>query len=258
MWQTSITFCCRKVLPDVYKRQVSIYFGSGFAFLASGCFFLLFFLSLFVTKLRTSKVVPIACLVTAVALSAYAGYHVWKIEPLAELAEKDASITGTLCELPYENNGKFYYTLRIDEIEIEGMEHPHNPGKIIMTTRNALDIEPYGSISGKDVYKRQDISKDTSMDENKYIELTKTQMEKAIPGITFSEQGKRTIAGQEFYELPYSYTKDVDGTQTTITQTFLCKKIEDRMVCITLTYPDQETIDHLLSGFSELNATNSQ
>ena len=104
----------------------------------------------------------------------------------------------------------------------------------------------------------EDISKDTSMDENKYIELTKTQMEKAIPGITFSEQGKRTIAGQEFYELPYSYTKDVDGTQATITQTFLCKKIEDRMVCITLTYPDQETIDHLLSGFSELNATNSQ
>ena len=104
----------------------------------------------------------------------------------------------------------------------------------------------------------EDISKDTSMDENKYIELTKTQMEKAIPGITFSEQGKRTIAGQEFYELPYSYTKDVNGTQTTITQTFLCKKIEDRMVCITLTYPDQETIDHLLSGFSELNARNSQ
>ena len=104
----------------------------------------------------------------------------------------------------------------------------------------------------------EDISKDTSMDENNSIELTKTQMEKAIPGITFSEQGKRTIAGQEFYELPYSYTKDVNGTQTTITQTFLCKKIEDRMVCITLTYPDQETIDHLLSGFSELNATNSQ
>ena len=130
-------------------QAVSIYFGSGFAFLASGCFFLLFFLSLFATKLRTAKVVPIACLVAAVALSAYAGYHVWKIEPLTELAEKDASITGTLCELPYENNGKFYYTLRVDEIEIEGMENPHNPGRIIMTTRNALDIEPYGSISGK-------------------------------------------------------------------------------------------------------------
>ena len=104
----------------------------------------------------------------------------------------------------------------------------------------------------------EDISKDTSMDENKYIELTKTQMEKAIPGITFSEQGKRTIAGQEFYELPYSYTKDVNGTQTTITQTFLCKKKEDRMICITLTYTNADAIDHLLSGFSELNATNSQ
>ena len=104
----------------------------------------------------------------------------------------------------------------------------------------------------------EDISKDTSMDENKYIELTKTQMEKAIPGITFSEHGKRTIAGQEFYELTYSYTKDVNGTQTTITQTFLCKKKEDRMICITLTYTNADAIDHLLSGFSELNTTNSQ
>ncbi|MBS5343960.1 MAG: hypothetical protein KHX91_05350 [Clostridium sp.] len=104
----------------------------------------------------------------------------------------------------------------------------------------------------------EDVSKDTSIDENKYIELTKTQMEKAIPDITFGEQGKRTIAEQEFYELPYSYTRDVDGTQTTVTQTFLCKKKEDRMVCITLTYPDQETLDHLLSGFSPLNQTTSQ
>lgn len=104
----------------------------------------------------------------------------------------------------------------------------------------------------------EDVSKDTSIDENKYIELTKTQMEKAIPGITFGEQGKRTIAEQEFYELPYSYTKDVDGTQTTVTQTFLCKKKEDRMVCITLTYPDQETLDHLLLGFSPFNQTTSQ
>lgn len=130
-------------------QAVSIYFGSVFAFLASGCFLLVFFLSLVITKLRTAKVIPIACLVAAVALGSYAGYHVWKIEPLAELEEKDAYITGTLCELPYENNGKFYYTLRVDEIAIDGMEHPHNPGKIIMTTRNALDIEAYGTISGK-------------------------------------------------------------------------------------------------------------
>ena len=74
----------------------------------------------------------------------------------------------------------------------------------------------------------EDVSKDTSIDENKYIDLTKTQMEKAIPDITFGEQGKRTIAEQEFYELPYSYTRDVDGTQTTVTQTFLCKKKEGK------------------------------
>lgn len=104
----------------------------------------------------------------------------------------------------------------------------------------------------------EDISSDSSIDEEGYVAVAKTQMEKAIPGITFGEAGKRTIAGQEFYELPYSYTKDVNGNQTTITQTFLCNKIEDRMVCITLTYTNAEAIDHLLSGFSELNTANSQ
>ncbi len=62
-------------------------FWKRICFLASGCFSSVF-LSLFVNKLRTAKVVPIACLVAAVALSVYAGYHVWKIEPLTELAEK--------------------------------------------------------------------------------------------------------------------------------------------------------------------------
>ena len=104
----------------------------------------------------------------------------------------------------------------------------------------------------------EDISKDSSIDEEGYVELTKTQMEKAIPGITFGEATKRTIAGQEFFELPYSYTKEVDGNQVTITETFLCKKKEDRMICITLAYTNAEAIDHLLSGFSELNTTNSQ
>ena len=90
-------------------QAVSIYFGSGFAFWPQAAFFFLFFLSLFVTKLRTSKVVPIACLVTVVALSAYAGYHVWKIEPSAELAEKDASITGTLCNCLKKITGNLLY-----------------------------------------------------------------------------------------------------------------------------------------------------
>lgn len=104
----------------------------------------------------------------------------------------------------------------------------------------------------------EDISKDTSIDEDAYIELTKTQMEKAIPGIAFDEVGKRTIAGQEFYELPYNYDKEVDGNKVHMNQVLLCKKIEDRMICITLTYSDEETLEHLLSGFSELNTTNSQ
>ncbi len=130
-------------------QAVSVYFGSGFALAASGGCLLLFLIAMLIPKLRTAKVIPIACLTAAVALGAYAGYHAWKIDPLKTLAEKDAYITGTLCELPYEDNGKFYYTLRVDTIAVDGMEQPHNPGKIIMTSRNGLDIEPYGTVSGK-------------------------------------------------------------------------------------------------------------
>ena len=40
----------------------------------------------------------------------------------------------------------------------------------------------------------EDISKDTSMDEEGYVAVAKTQMEKTIPGITFGEASHRTIS----------------------------------------------------------------
>ncbi len=130
-------------------QAVSIYFGASLAFALSGCFAILFIITLFITKLRIAKVIPIACLVAAIVLSAYGGYHIWKIEPLTEIANTDAEITAVLCELPYENNGKFYYTLRVDEIKISDKENVPNPGKIVLSVRNALDIDSYGKITCK-------------------------------------------------------------------------------------------------------------
>lgn len=130
-------------------QAVCIYFGSMFALWASGAALLLFGVTMLAPKLRLARVFPIACLTAAIALGSYGGYHVWKIDRLCKLAEQDAIITGTLCELPYESNGKFYYTLRVDEITIKGQENPYNPGKILMSARNALEIEAYGKISGK-------------------------------------------------------------------------------------------------------------
>ena len=130
-------------------QAVSVYFGGVFACFAAIVCLLLFGLFLWLPKIRKAKVLPVACLTAAVALGVFSVFHFIKIAPLAVLDNQDAQITGTLCELPYESNGKFYYTLRIDELAIDGTEQPPSPGKIVVTTRNALNLEPYSKLSGK-------------------------------------------------------------------------------------------------------------
>lgn len=64
---------------------------------------------------------------------------------------------------------------------------------------------------------------------------------------------QRTIAGKTFYELPYHLSMEIDGTNVTLDQTFLCKKLGDRMICMTLTHSGEDSINYLLSGFSKYN-----
>ncbi len=98
----------------------------------------------------------------------------------------------------------------------------------------------------------EDISTASSIDEAGYVELVKGQMPNGLQDVTFGEVGTRTIAGQDFTELPYTYTRDVNGTKTTMNQILLCKKIEYRMVCITLTLSGENSEDYLLAGFSQI------
>ena len=61
--------------------------------------------------------------------------------------EKDAIITGTLCELPTKAYGKFYYVVEVNEID----HHKSNlfPRKIRISTSTAIDIDVYETIEGK-------------------------------------------------------------------------------------------------------------
>ena len=93
----------------------------------------------------------------------------------------------------------------------------------------------------------------SSMDENQYLSSAKKQLQNSKNyEITFEETGKQTVAGQEFVTLPYAVTVNNNGTKMTITQTILCKKQGDRMICVTLTYPDKDNYEKMLAGFSAL------
>ena len=98
----------------------------------------------------------------------------------------------------------------------------------------------------------EDLSSTASIDEKRYIELSKPQIETLADEVAFDEVGQRTIAGETFYELPYHLSMEIDGTNVTLDQTFLCKKLGDRMICMTLTHSGEESINYLLAGFSKI------
>ncbi len=98
----------------------------------------------------------------------------------------------------------------------------------------------------------EDISASGDMSEADYIEVSKTQMSALGSDVTFGEVSTRTIAGQEFYELPYNLTMEISGVSMNMDQSFLCRKQGDRMICITMTYGSEEGMNDLLSGFSQI------
>ena len=98
----------------------------------------------------------------------------------------------------------------------------------------------------------EDLSSLSFVDEKTYLEIAKPQVESLADEVTYDEVGQRTIAGETFFELPYHISTEVDGTSVTTNQTFLCKKLGDRMICMMLTHSGEDSVNYLLSGFSKI------
>ena len=132
------------------------------------------------------------------------------------------------------------------------------PDDMVMMTEEYLESLAASSKVQKDnsgdniVVLTEDLSSTASIDEKRYIELSKPQIETLADEVAFDEVGQRTIAGETFYELPYHLSMEIDGTNVTLDQTFLCKKLGDRMICMTLTHSGEESINYLLAGFSKI------
>ncbi|WP_457942877.1 ComEC/Rec2 family competence protein [Caproiciproducens sp. LBM24188] len=125
---------------------VAVFIGSGWAMpLACGCL-VGFVLTLFLPKLRATGVFPLALLTMSLAFGSFAAYSQSTVLPAQALAEKDAVITGTVCELPYRQYGHTYYIIRVDECSL-----PDTPRqiKLRLSCQNALNVQPYSRIRTK-------------------------------------------------------------------------------------------------------------
>ncbi len=112
--------------------------------LACGCL-AGFLVTLFLPKVRTVGVFPIALLAMSLAFGSFFTAS-QNFAPAAALDEKDVVITGTVCELPYQAYNRFYYVLQVDDCSLPNTPKPF---KIRLSAQNALNVQPYSRVKGK-------------------------------------------------------------------------------------------------------------
>lgn len=123
----------------------AVCFGEKVSFILFICFFILFIISLLFRDTRSHKVLPIALFVASTAFCVYSIIFNMSVNPIYELDEKEVRATGTICEIPYKEYGKYHYTLKIDRID-DDIDYPKNL-KVRVTSNNAFDADVYDKVT---------------------------------------------------------------------------------------------------------------
>lgn len=137
---TLVGLCC------LFTLAAAVRFGQRISFLLFWLCVLAFSISLFYRRTREARVFPTAFLTMAAAFLCFSLYSRFFVQPPRALDGKDINITGTVCELPYRQNGRWYYVVKVDAAQKKNT--PKN-FKVRLSSQSALTEEPYSRISGK-------------------------------------------------------------------------------------------------------------
>ncbi|WP_411678456.1 ComEC/Rec2 family competence protein [Caproicibacter sp.] len=121
----------------------AVYLGAENSFLLFWCCLALFAATAAMKRTRTVPVLPAAFLTAAVAFAFFAGYSRAAVEPPRSLDGADATVEGAVCELPYSQNGRWYYVVSLDSVSVSGAPQRF---KIRLSSQNELNVEPYSRI----------------------------------------------------------------------------------------------------------------
>ena len=127
---------------------VALYFGSG-CLVPIGCAAVLgLVVSLKSKILRLGRVFPLCFAVVLAAVSYLSVYQTVMTEPTAVLMGTKAQLTGAMCELPYEQYGRYYYTVLADSLtSSDGTSLTDT--KLLISSSVELTADPYDIISGE-------------------------------------------------------------------------------------------------------------
>ncbi len=100
--------------------------------------------SLSFKNIRKDKTLPTVFLVCVISSCAYLVNYYNFIVPTQTLYDKDLTVTGKVCELPYKQEDKFHYILKVEKIE----EYPNIKNfKINISTYSALSLNVYDNVT---------------------------------------------------------------------------------------------------------------
>ncbi len=99
-----------------------------------------------IKPLRKERIVPVLLITAAVAFFSFFCYSYVYIAPTEEIKGRDAQVTAVLCDIPYEQNGRYYYKLETSEISIANTLQNTT---ILVSSKTAYDIDLYDEITAE-------------------------------------------------------------------------------------------------------------
>ena len=122
---------------------VALLLDEGFCIIFIGVAALLSVLSICLPFLREHSAVAAVCMTTMAAMLGVLIFNGVYISPVDNLHGKKAVVTGTICELPYRQNDRYYYKLDTERIEAENVvQHT----KILMSSVKKIDADAFDTV----------------------------------------------------------------------------------------------------------------
>lgn len=104
-----------------------------------------FIVSVLVKNIRKNKIFPIALFTSLLGFGVYTANYNINILPIKQLYDKDINISGVICDIPYKNNGRYYYTIEVDKVV--GRESGKK-FKMSLSCSDALEADIYDKFTG--------------------------------------------------------------------------------------------------------------
>lgn len=124
----------------------AVYLGADVSFVLFWCCIGAFTVTFVYWRTRKALAFPLAFLSAAIALACFCVNNRMFVAPVQAMDGRDLTVTGTVCELPYQQYGRWYYIIQTDSVSDSKAPQCF---KLRLSSQNGLDLEPYSRVKGK-------------------------------------------------------------------------------------------------------------